>query len=66
MSYCLGLNTQNAGLKEVDLEPSSKRCSDKDQHAETRKKHQKESKPYHTAWTHIWILARGEVDLEPV
>ena len=28
-SYCLGLRTQNPGLRELDLEPSSKRGSDK-------------------------------------
>ena len=27
--YCLGLRTQNPGLREVDLEPSPKRGSDK-------------------------------------
>ena len=29
VSYCLGLRTQNPGLREVDLEPSLKRGSDK-------------------------------------
>ena len=29
VSYCLGLLTQNPGLREVDLEPSPKRGSDK-------------------------------------
>ena len=29
VSYCLGLHTQNPGLRQVDLEPSSKRGSDK-------------------------------------
>ena len=29
MLYCLGLRTQNQGLREVDLEPSSKRGSHK-------------------------------------
>ena len=29
VSYCLGLRTQNPGLKEVDLEPSPMRGSDK-------------------------------------
>ena len=29
VSYCLGLRTQNPGLREVDLEPSPKRGSDK-------------------------------------
>ena len=27
--YCFGLHTQNPGLREVDLEPSPKRGSDK-------------------------------------
>ena len=29
VSYCLGLRTQNPGLREVGLEPSPKRGSDK-------------------------------------
>ena len=29
ISYCLGLHTQNPGLREVNLEPSPKRGSDK-------------------------------------
>ena len=29
VSYCLGLHTQNPGLRQVDMEPSSKRDSDK-------------------------------------
>ena len=29
VSYCLGLRTQNPGLREVDLEPRPKRHSDK-------------------------------------
>ena len=29
ISTCLALHTQNPGLREVDLEPSPKRCSDK-------------------------------------
>ena len=29
VSYCLGLNTQNPGLRQVDFEPSSKRGNDK-------------------------------------
>ena len=29
ISYCLGLHTQNPGLREVDLEPSPERGSDK-------------------------------------
>ena len=29
VSYCLGLHTKNPQLREVELEPSPKRCSDK-------------------------------------
>ena len=29
VSYCLDVCTQNPGLREVDLEPSPKRCSNK-------------------------------------
>ena len=29
VSYCLGLHTQNPGLRQVDFEPSAKRGSDK-------------------------------------
>ena len=65
VSYCLGLRIQNPGLREVDLEPSPKRGSDKVNMLKQGKKHPKESKLYHTAWTHIWIPALREVDLEP-
>ena len=34
------------------------------EHAEIRKKHQKKSKSYFTIWTHIWISAVRDVDLE--
>ena len=42
-SDCFGQHTQNPVLREVVC------------HAETRKKHPKESKLYHTAWNHTWI-----------
>ena len=61
--YCLGLHTQSPELKEVDLEPSPKRGSDKISML-TRKKHPKESNSCCIAWTNIWIpVLRG--DLEP-
>ena len=56
--YCLGLCSQNPGLKEDDLEPSPERGHGKiNMQKQGRKKHSKESKSYHTAWTHIWIVA---------
>ena len=63
VSYCLGLHTQNPGLREVGLEPSPKRGSDKI-NVLKRRKRPEESKSYNTAWTHIWIPAFREVDLE--
>ena len=65
VSYCLGLRTQNPGLKEVDLEPSPKRGSDKINMLKQGRKTAKENKSYRTAWTQIWIPALREVDLEP-
>ena len=65
VSYCLGLRTQNPGLREVGLEPSPKRGSDKINMLKQGRKPPEESKSYHTAWTHIWILAFREVDSEP-
>ena len=62
--YCLGLCTQNPGLKEVDLEPSPKRGSGKINMQKQGRKHSKESKSYHTAWTHIWIVALRRLDLK--
>ena len=64
--YCLGLHTQNQGLREVDLEPSPKRCSDKiNWLKQGRSMQKKASRVVHTAWSHIWIPALRVVDLEP-
>ena len=52
VSYCLGLCTQNPGLREVDLEPSPKRGSDKINRLRPRRKNTTENKSYRTAWTH--------------
>ena len=65
VSYCLGVRTQTPGLREVDLEPSPKRSSDKINMLKQGRKTEEENKPYHTAWTHIWIPAFREVNLEP-
>ena len=65
VSYCLGLRRQNPGLREVHLEPSPKRGSDKINMLKKGRKTAKENKSYRTAWTHIWIPALREVDLEP-
>ena len=62
---CLGLRTQNWGLREVDLEASPKRGSDKINMLKQGRKTQEENKLYRTAWTHKWIPALREVDLEP-
>ena len=63
--HCLGLHTQNPGLREVDLEASPKRGSDKINMLKQGRKTQEENKLYCTAWTHKWIPALREVDLEP-
>ena len=63
--YCLGLHTQNPGLREVDLEPSPKRGGDKINMLKQGRKTAEENKSYRTAWTHIWIPALREADLEP-
>ena len=63
--YCLGLRTQNPGLREVDLEPSPKRGSDKMNMLKQGRKTAEENKSYRAAWTHIWISALRGVDLEP-
>ena len=60
--YCQGLHTQNAGLTEVDLEPSPERGSDKINMLKQGRKTAEENKSYRTAWTHTWIPARREVD----
>ena len=65
VSYCLGLRTQNPGLREVELQPSSKRGSEKITMLKESRKTAKENKLYRTAWIHIWIAALREVDLEP-
>ena len=54
VSYCLGLRTQNPGLREVDLEPSSKRGSDKINMLKQGRKTVEENKSYRTAWTHTY------------
>ena len=64
-SYCVGLGTQNPGLKEVDLEPSPKRVIDKINMLKQGRETAEENKSYRTAWNHIWIPALREVDLEP-
>ena len=63
--YCLGLHTQNPGLREVDLELSPKRGSDKINMLKQGRKIAEENKSYRTAWTHLWIPALREVELEP-
>ena len=47
--YCLGLRTQNQGLREVDLEPSPQRGSDKINMLKQGRKTAEENKPYRTA-----------------
>ena len=65
VSNCLGLRTQNPRLREVDLEPSPKRGSDRINMLKQDRKTAEKNKSYHTAWTHTWIPALREVDLEP-
>ena len=64
ITYCLGLRTQNPGLREVDLEPSPKRGIYKIKMLKQGRKIAEENKSYRTAWTHIWIPALREVDLK--
>ena len=45
-------NLQNPGLREVDLEPSPKRGSDKINRLRPGRKNTTEIKLYQTAWTH--------------
>ena len=52
LSYCLGQRTQNPGLREVDLESSPKRGSDKINRLRGRRKNTTENNRYRTAWTH--------------
>ena len=65
VSYCFGVCTQNAELREVDLEPSPKRGSENINMLKYGKKTAEQSKSNRTACTHIWIPALREVDLEP-
>ena len=64
VSYCLGVRTQTPGLREVDLEPSPKRSSDKINMLKQGRKTEEENKSYRAAWTHVWIPALREVDLK--
>ena len=50
--YCLGLHTQNPEHRQVDLEPSFKRGSDKINRLQPRTKNTTENKLYSTTWTH--------------
>ena len=43
VSYCLGLSTENPGLREVDLEPSTKRGNDKIKMLKQRRNTQKKA-----------------------
>ena len=63
--YSLGLRTENPGLREVALEPSPKRGSDKIDMLKEGRKTAEENKSYRTASIYIWIPALREVDLEP-
>ena len=65
VSYCLGLHIQSPRLREVDLEPSPKRRSDKINMLKYGRKTAEENKSYRTTWTHKWMPALREVDLEP-
>ena len=51
--YCLGLHTQNPGLREVNLEPSPNRGSDKIIMLKQGRKTPEENKSCCTAWTDI-------------
>ena len=61
--HCLKIHTQSRS-KKVDLEPSPERGSDKINMLKQRRNTEK-CNLYPTAWSHIWILALKEVDLEP-
>ena len=52
VSHCLGLRTQNTGLREVDWEPSPKTGSDKIYRLRPRTKDTTENKSYSTSWTY--------------
>ena len=47
------------------MKPSPKRGTDKINMLKQGRKTPEENKSYRTAWTHIWIPAVREVDLEP-
>ena len=65
ISYCLGLCTQNPGLREVDLEPSPKRGSDKiNRLRPKRKKKQEISRIIQPGLTNENAALR-EVDFKP-
>ena len=64
--YCIGLCTQYPGLREVDLEPSPKRGSDKISMLEQGRNTEEKATRIRTAWTHIWMIpALREIDLDP-
>ena len=63
--YYLGLRRQNPGLREIHLEPRTKKGSDKFNMVKEGRKTAAENKSYHTAWTHIRIAALRDLDLGP-
>ena len=65
VSYCLGLRTQNPGLREVHFERSPKSGSDKINMLKIGRKTAEENKSHHTVWTHIRTPALRELDLGP-
>ena len=64
-SYCLDLFTQNPGQREVHLEPTAKKNSEKINMLKRGRKTPEKIKLFCRACTHIWITALSEVDLEP-
>ena len=52
VSYCLGLRTQNPGLREVDLQSRPRRGTDKVNMLQPRRKNITRNKLYLTTWTH--------------
>ena len=63
--YCVGLRTQNPGLREVDLEPSPKRGTGKiNRLRQGRKKQHNTSRIVHPVLSNE-TLALRELDLEP-
>ena len=63
--HCVGVRTQDRGLRQVELEPSPNRGSEKISILKWCRKTPEEKKSLRAAWTHIWIPALREVDLEP-